>query len=196
MEQVVKKVENVCEHDYQLTGPSACTSALDGIRKISPTAALQREIGADGLTRQERGMIDRELFPKRRHARARKKYVRQVRLRSNTVFCDMIADDGHTLTLPVAKTLQHYDVGEQLPRGRPRTHRLPANIADTLTELKLTTEIRQSILGAIPPSRRASLERRAIRRAAAKLGPADEVRTNEKAHPGYQEPGDRPKLIY
>ena len=182
----------MCEHDYQLTGSSACTSALDGIRKISPTAALQREIGADGLTRQERGMIDRELFPKRRHARARKKYVRQVRQRSNTVVCDMIADDGHTLTLPVAKTLQHYDVGEQLPRGRPRTHRLPANIADTLTELKLTTEIRRSILGAIPPSKRASLERRAIRRAAAKLGPA-EVRTNEKANPGYQEPGDRQK---
>ena len=121
-----------------------------------------------------------------------KKYVRKVRQRSNTVVCDLIADDGNTLTLPVAKTLQHYDVGEQLPRGRPRTHRLPANIADTLTELKLTTEIRRSILGAIPPSRRAALERRAIRRAPAGLGPAG-ARMNETANPGHQEPGDRPK---
>ena len=192
MKQVVKKVEKVGEHDYQLTGSSACTSALDGIRKILPTAALQREICADGLTRQERGMVDRELFPKRRHARARKKYVRQVRQRSNTVVCDMIADDGNTLTLPVAKTLQHYDVGERLPRGRPRTHRLPANIADSLTELKLTTEIRRSILGAIPPSKRANLERRAIRRTSAGVGPAA-VRRTETANPGYQEPGDRQK---
>ena len=104
--------------------------------------------------------------------------------------CDLIADDGSKLTLPMATTLQHYDVGEQLPRGRPRTHRLPANIADTLTELKLTTEIRRSILGAIPPSKRANLERRAIRRASAELGPA-ESRMNETVNPGRQEPGDR-----
>ena len=90
MKQVIKQVAVVGEHDYQLTGASACTSALEGVRKISPTDALQREIGADGLTRQERGMIDRELFPKRRHARARKKYVRTVRQRSNTVVCDLI----------------------------------------------------------------------------------------------------------
>ena len=166
---------------------------LDGIRKISPTDASQREIGADGLTRQERGMIDRELFPKRRHARARKKYIRKVRQRSNTVVCDLIADDGSKLTLPMATTLQHYDVGEQLPRGRPRTHRLPANIADTLTELKMTKEIRRSIMGAIPIKKRATLERRATRKASAgKLGPAA-AGTNETAKPGYQEPGDRQK---
>ena len=91
--------------------------ALEGVRKISPTEALQREIGADGLTRHERGMVDRELFPKRKHAGARKKYVRAVRQRSNTVMCDLIADDGETLTLPMTATLQHHEIGERLPRG-------------------------------------------------------------------------------
>ena len=106
---------------------------------------------------------------------------------------DLIADDGNTLTLPMAATLQHHEIGERMPRGRQRTHRLPENVADTLTELKLTTDIRRSILGAIPPNRRATLERRAIRRASAG-GPA-EVRRNETAtaNPGYQEPGDRQK---
>ena len=134
MKQVIKQIAVVGEHDYQLTGASACTSAMEGVRKLSPTEALQQEIGADGLTRQERGMIDRELFPKRRHARARKKYVRTVRQRSNTVVCDLIADDGNTLTLPMAATLQHHEIGERMPRGRQRTHRLPENVADTLTE--------------------------------------------------------------
>ena len=124
-------------------------------------------------------MVDRELFPKRKHAKARRKYVRRVRQRSNTVVCDLIAEDGHTLTLPMATTLRHYDVGEKINRGRARTHRLPARIAETLTELKLTTEIRRTILGAIPPSRRAALERRARRAISAKLGPARE--TNEGA---------------
>ena len=92
--------------------------------------------------------------------------------------CDLIAEDGHTLTLPMAVTLRHYDVplaGEQISRGRARTHRLPARIAETLTELQLTTDIRRTILGAIPASRRAALERRAIRRASAGVGPAKET---------------------
>ena len=145
---------------------------------MSPTEALHREVGADGLTRQERGMIDRELFPKRQSATARKKYVRRVRHRSNTVVCDLIAEDGQTLTLPMKVTLRHYDVGEQVSRGRARTHRLPARIAETLTELKLTTDIRRTILGAIPPSRRAKLELRAKRAIATGMGPARE--TNEE----------------
>ena len=120
--------------------------------------------------------------------------MRTVRQRSNTVVCDLMAGDGNTLTLPMAATLQHYEIGEQLPRGRQRTHRLPENIADTLTELKLTTDIRRSILGAIPPSKRAALERRAIRRAAAgKLGPAGTGMNETAANPGHQEPGDRQK---
>ena len=146
-----------------------------------PAEALHREVGADGLTRQERGMIDRELFPKRKHAKARRKYVRRIRQRSNTVVCDLIAEDGHTLTLPMAAALRHYNVGEQIGRGRARTHRLPARIAETLTELKLTTDIRRTILGAIipPPSRRAALERRAIRANSAGLGPARETDEEE-----------------
>ena len=146
---------------------------------MAPAEALRREIGADGLTRQERGMVDRELFPKRKHAKARRKYVRRVRQRSNTVVCDLIAEDGHTLTLPMAVALRHYDVGEQIDRGRARTHRLPARIAETLTELKLTTDIRRTILGAIPPSRRARLERRAKRANSAGLGPARETDEEE-----------------
>ena len=85
--------------------------------------------------------------------------------------CDLIAEDGHTLTLPMATTLRHYEVGEQIDRGRARTLRLPSRIAETLTELKLTTNIRRTILGAIPPSRRAALERRAMRAISAGVGP-------------------------
>ena len=86
--------------------------------------------------------------------------------------CDLIAEDGHTLALPMmAVTLRHYDVGEQISRGRARTHRLPARIAEILTELKLTKDIRRTILGAIPPSRRAALERRAMRAISAGVGP-------------------------
>ena len=95
-----------------------------------------------------------------------------------------------TLTLPMAATLQHHEIGERMPRGRQRTHRLPENVADTLTELKLTTDIRRSILGAIPPNKRATLERRAIRRASAGLGPAG-AKTSEAVNPGHQRPGDR-----
>ena len=151
---------------------------------MQPAEALKREICADGLTRQERGMVDRELFPKRKHAKARRKYVRRVRQRSNTVVCDLIAEDGHTLTLPMAVTLRHYDVGEQISRGRARTHRLPARIAETLTELQLTTDIRRTILGAIPASRRAALERRAIRRASAGVGPAKETTEEPRRRTG------------
>ena len=191
MKQVIKQVERVSEHDYQLTGASACTSAMEGVRKLSPTEALQQEIGTDGLTRQERGMIDRELFPKRKHANARKKYVRTVRQRSNTIVCDLITDDGKTLVLPMTAALQHHELGEHMPRGRQRVHRLPESIADKLTELTLTTDIRRTILGAIPPSKRATLQRRAIKRAAG-LGPAA-VRIQETLSPGCQEPGDRRK---
>ena len=136
-------------------------------------------------------MVDRELFPKRKHAKARRKYVRRVRLRSNTVMCDLIAEDGHTLTLPMAKTLRHYDVGEQISRGRARTHRLPARIAETLTELKLTTDIRRTILGAIPPSRRAALERRAARAIAAKLGPTEDTNEESRRRTGNKVPDCR-----
>ena len=179
----MRTVVAIKDGTYQLTGPGACTSALAGVRKMSPAEALHREVGADGLTRQERGMIDRELFPKRKSATARKKYVRRVRQRSNTVVCDLIAEDGQTLTLPMTATLRHYDVGEQVNRGRARTHRLPARIAETLTELKLTTDIRRTILGAIPPSRRARLERRARRANSAGLGPARET-DEEGPRPG------------
>ena len=86
-------------------------------------------------------MIDRELFPKRKHARARKKYVRTVRQRSNTVVCDLITDDGETLVLPMTATLQHHEIGEHMPRGRQRVHRLPANIADALTKALESSEL-------------------------------------------------------
>ena len=112
----MRTVVAIKDGTYQLTGPGACTPALAGVRKMSPAEALHREVGADGLTRQERGMIDRELFPKRQSATARKKYVRRVRQRSNTVVCDLIAEDGRTLTLSMAATLRHYDVGEQVNR--------------------------------------------------------------------------------
>ena len=158
---------------------------------MSPGEALQREIGADGLTRQERGMIDRELFPKRKHAGSRKKYVRQVRQRSNTVMCDLIAEDAKLLTLPMAAVLQHYTVGDNLKRGRARSHRLPARIAEKLHELKLTVDIKRSILGAIPPHRRATLERRA-RRASAGVGPTEKKTTRNTGEQKTEYRGRKP----
>ena len=107
-----------------------------------------------------------------------------VCLEDEFVAITSIADDGHTLTLPMAVTLRHYDVGEQISRGRARTHRLPARIAETLTELRLTTDIKRTILGAIPPSRRAALERRAMRAIAAGLGPTRETSEEQRRRTG------------
>ena len=136
MRQTTRRVVAVENGTYRLSGAGACTSALEGVPRVSPEKALQCEVGADGLTRQERGMIDRELFPRRKHAGARKKYVRRVRQRSNTVVCDLITEDAKLHTLPMAAILQHHTVGETLKRGRARSHRLPERIAEKLQELK------------------------------------------------------------
>ena len=140
-------------------------------------------------------MIDRELFPRRKHAGTRKKYVRRVRQRSNTVVCDLITEDAKLLTLPMAAILQHHTVGENLKRGRARSHRLPERIAEKLQELKLTVDIKRSILGAIPPHRRAALERRAARAHSARVGPAEKKTTRstgeQKTEYRGQKPGTR-----
>ena len=44
--------------------------------------------------------------------------------------------------------------------GRNRSHCLPSKVAERLQTLKMTDSIRRAILGAIPPSRRAQLEKR------------------------------------
>ena len=44
--------------------------------------------------------------------------------------------------------------------GRNRSHALPSKVAERLQTLKMTDSIRRAILGAIPPSRRAQLEKR------------------------------------
>ena len=137
-------------------------------------------------------MIDRELFPRRKHAGARKKYVRRVRQRSNTVVCDLITEDAKLLTLPMAAILQHHTVGETLKRGRARSHRLPERIAEKLQELKITETIKRSILGAIPPHRRAALARRALRAHSTKMGPAEKKRTRNAGEQKKEYRGRKP----
>ena len=58
----------------------------------------------------------------------------------------------------------------------PRSHRLPERVAERPQELKLTADIRRTILGAIPPHRRAALERRATRAQSVRARPAEGMR--------------------
>ena len=105
--------------------------------------------------------------------------------------CDLITEDAKLLTLPMAAVLQHYTVGDNLKGGRARSCRLPARIAEKLHELKLTADINRTILGAIPPHRRATLERRA-RRASAGVGPTEKKTTRNTGEQKTEYRGQRP----
>ena len=71
-------------------------------QKRAAAEALRDAVDSDGFTRLERGMIDRELFPKLpKKSRARRKYVRRIRKRRELVVCDLVADDAKTLTMPL-----------------------------------------------------------------------------------------------
>ena len=101
------------------------------------------------------------LFPKLpKKSRARRKYVRRIRKRRELVVCDLVADDAKTLTMPLHTLLHTHTVGDPIPAGRARGHRLPEDIAQKLQALALTTEIEKTIRGAIPPSKLKRLERR------------------------------------
>ena len=98
-----------------------------------PANALRDAVDSDGFTRLERGMIDRELFPKLpKKSRARRKYVRRIRKRRELVVCDLVADDAKTLTMPLHTLLHTHTVGDPIPAGRARGHRLPEDIAQKL----------------------------------------------------------------
>ena len=63
-------------------------------------------------------------------------------------------------TMPLHTLLHTHKVGEAIPAGRTRGHKLPEDIAQKLQTLALTAEIEKSIRGAIPPSKLKRLERR------------------------------------
>ena len=89
--------------------------------------------------------------------------------------CDLVADDAKTLTMPLHTLLHTHTVGDPIPAGRARGHRLPEDIAQKLQTLALTTE--KSIRGAIPPSKLKRLERRF----AARKGTGIEPRKNKSS---------------
>ena len=59
--------------------------------------------------------------------------------------CDLVADDAKTLTMPLNTLLHTHTVGDPIPAGRARGHRLPEDIAQKLQALALTTEIEKNI---------------------------------------------------
>ena len=91
--------------------------------------------------------------------------------------CDLVADDAKTLTMPLNTLLHTHTVGDRIPAGRSRGHRLPEDIAQKLQALALTTEIEKSIRGAIPPSKLKRLERRMKER----KGPGREPRKDKSS---------------
>ena len=153
-------------------------SILDGKHMRTPGQAVLSEVQRDGLTRQERGMIDRSLRPKRKGAS--RKFVRHVRVaanpgnnktmsRSGEVLCDLITEDKRLITIPMRKVLKMHLVSAERISSRARRYTLPASIAERLQTLKITDNIKRTILGAIPPSKRSTLQRRQKRK---KMGPA------------------------
>ena len=64
------------------------------------------------------------------------------------------------MAIPLHTLLHTHKVGEPIPAGRTRGHKLPEDIAQKLQTLALTAEIEKSIRGAIPPSKLKRLERR------------------------------------
>ena len=88
-----------CKREYILEG----SDVMEGVQKRAAAEALRDAVDSDGFTRLERGMIDRELYPKLpKKSRARRKYVRRIRKRRESVVCDLCRgrrkDIGHTTT--------------------------------------------------------------------------------------------------
>ena len=136
---------------------------LEGVQTRDAKEVVNTCVHKDELTNFERGMIDRELFPKHKHRGTRRKFIRGVRRRRDKIVCDLIAEDRKLLTIPLEKVLRTNDVGAESITGRARTHVLPETVQERLQELTITADIKAAIIGAIPPSRRKQLERRRAR---------------------------------
>ena len=91
-------VEKHCEDEYYLKG----LGPLDGVLRRPDETVLQTVVREDGLTNQERGMVDRILYPKTGKG---KRYVRKVRRHCGRTHCDMITDDAKTETQALAQVL-------------------------------------------------------------------------------------------
>ena len=62
--------------------------------------------------------------------------------------------------LAMTAVMNTYKHSAERVTGRNRSHALPSKVAERLQTLKMADSIRRAILGAIPPSRRAQLEKR------------------------------------
>ena len=124
-------MENHCADQYYLRG----AGPLDGVLRRSHEDALRTVVRSDGLTNQERGMVDRVLYPKTGKG---KKYVRRIRRHRGRTCCDMISEEAQTETQPLAQLLQTYRCDEpQMAGGRHRNAALPDDIADRLHVLRM-----------------------------------------------------------
>ena len=106
-------------------------------------------------------MVDRVLYPRRKGAR--RKFVRNVRVserREGAIVCDLVSENKKSSVLTMTAVMNTYKHSAERVTGRNRSHALPSKVAERLQTLKMTDSIRRAILGAIPPSRRAQLEKR------------------------------------
>ena len=153
----VREVDSIVDGEYKLRQ----LSQLEGVQRRSYERAKQCEIMHDGITYQERGMVDRVLYPRRKGAS--RKFVRNVRVserREGAVVCDLVSENKRSSVLTMAAVMNTYKHSAERVTGRNRSHALPSKVAERLQTLKMTDSIRRAILGAIPPSRRAQLEKR------------------------------------
>ena len=151
-------VETHREDGYYLQG----VGPLDGVLKRSGETALQIAVREDGLTNQERGMIDRTLYPKTGKG---KRFVRRVRRHRGRTQCDLITDDEKTETQAMAHVLQAYHCNEpQMTGGRNRRAELPSDTADRLQVLQMPASMEERMLMRIPIRRRKRLAAKRLAR--------------------------------
>ena len=132
------------------------------MRKRSDDTALQIAVREDGLTNQERGMIDRTLYPRTGKGR---RYVRKVRRQRGRTYCDMITEDAKTETQAMVQVLHTYRCDEpQMKGGRHRRAMLPEDIGDRLQVLRMPASMEERMLARIPIRRRKQLAARRLAR--------------------------------
>ena len=141
---------------------------MDGVQTRSHVAAIHAAVRSDGLTQQERGMIDRQLFPRTGKG---KRYVRQVRRQRDQTYCDMITEDANTVTEKLETVLNTYRCKPRMPGGRNRCAKLPEDIADKLQALTMPASLRARLSGRIPLRRRQQLQAKRLRKME-KTGPS------------------------
>ena len=121
---------------------------MDGVQRRPHKLALRVAVQRDGLTRQERGMVDRELFPKRGK---QKKYVRKVRRSKGITVCDIITEHAELETVRIANLLRKTKKTVECKNSRSRRSALPEDIAARLQVLQMSPAIRDRYAEAYPP---------------------------------------------